>query len=319
VSRALSSRTIVVWSVGLVVAAAAAVTLLWIFLSGDDPADVRRLDAIRTASSLVIGAGGAAALLLAARRQRYVELDLEQKEHDADERRLTELYGKAADQLGSDKAPVRLAGVYALERLAQDDARHRQTIVNLLCAYLRMPYRPPTDPQDDATMQERLVRGAVQDMLESHLQPEEPDQFWPDIDLTLTGAHLETFWFRHCQARRADFRYVTFHYIGAFRGTRFTGRAYFQHARFTGAADLRRISADWMKFSDARFDGNVDFGDEPAETRNINLEGATATTSAERRWPAGWTEEPDPDTPDQVRVVRLGDTMTPDPPDVREP
>jgi hypothetical protein len=64
--------------------------------------------------------------------------------HDATERRITDLYTKAADQLGSDKAPVRLAGLYALERLAQDNPEHQQTIVNLVCAYLRMPYRPPT-------------------------------------------------------------------------------------------------------------------------------------------------------------------------------
>jgi len=37
---------------------------------------------------------------------------------DATERRITELYTKAADQLGSEKAPVRLAGLQALQRLA---------------------------------------------------------------------------------------------------------------------------------------------------------------------------------------------------------
>jgi hypothetical protein len=300
----LSSRTIVVWSVGLAVAAAVAVTLLWIFLGGDDPADARRLDAIRTASSLVIGAGGAAALLLAARRQRYVELDLEQKEHDANERRVTELYGKAADQLGSDKAPVRLAGVYALERLAQDDPRHRQTIVNLFCAYLRMPHRHPVEPTDEVAMQERLVRGAVQEVLESHLRPAAADQFWPDIDLVLTGASLEFFWFRHCEARKVDFRHVTFHDIAAFRGSRFTGRAHFQHAAFTGTADLRGIGGDWVKFREARFDGEVDFGEEPERLRQVDLTGATASPAEDRRWPAGWTDEPDPDTPVRVRVVR---------------
>jgi hypothetical protein len=62
---------------------------------------------------------------------------------DATERRVTELYTKAADQLGSDKAPVRLAGLYALERLAQDSPGQRQTIVNVICAYLQMPYTPP--------------------------------------------------------------------------------------------------------------------------------------------------------------------------------
>jgi hypothetical protein len=56
--------------------------------------------------------------------------------------RVTDLYTKAADQLGSEKAPVRLAGMYALERLAQSTPEQRQTIVNVLCAYLRMPYAP---------------------------------------------------------------------------------------------------------------------------------------------------------------------------------
>jgi hypothetical protein len=299
-SRALSSRTIVVWSVGLAVVAAAAMALLWIFLGTGSPADARRLDAIRTAASLVIGAGGAAALLLAARRQRYVELDLEQKEHDANERRVTELYGKAADQLGSDKAPVRLAGVYALERLAQDHPQHRQTIVNLLCAYLRMPYAPPREPTP-----EQLVRGAVQDVFESHLQPAAPDRFWPDIDLTLTGAVLEYFWFRNCQARDGNFRYVTFHEIAAFRDSTFTGRADFHRCVFTDKADLRRTAFGPGRtlFTDTTFGGNVDFGAEPAESRTVILTGATAKTTATRTWPTGWTDKPDPDDEDQVRTV----------------
>jgi hypothetical protein len=301
VSRALSSRTIVVWSVALVVAAAVAVVLLWVFLGGDDPADARRLDAIRTASSMVIGAGGAAALLLAARRQRYVELDLEQKEHDADERRATELYGKAADQLGSEKAPVRLAGVYALERLAQDQPRHRQTVVNLLCAYLRMPFDPAAGGVGGG--EEGLVRGTVQGVLEAHLRPAAEDRFWPDIDLVLTGARLGYFWFRECEVREADFSHTTFHEIAAFRGSRFTGRAYFTGARFTGTADLRRASFEHARFRNTRFEGEVDFGDEPERGRTVDLTGATASPTATRRWPTGWADEPDPDTPDRLRVV----------------
>lgn len=295
------------WSVGLGLTAVVAVGLLWIFLGTGDPADARRLDAVRTAASLVIGAGGAAALLLAARRQRYVELDLEQKEHDADERRVTELYGKAADQLGSDKAPVRLAGVYALERLAQDHPQHRQTIANLLCAYLRMPYTPPERPDS-----EQLVRGAVQGVFESHLQPAHPDRFWPDIDLTLTGAVLEYFWFRNCRARDASFRYVTFHQIAAFRDSTFTGRADFHRCVFTGTADLRRTAfgPNRVLFTDARFGGSVDFGAEPAEARTVVLTGATARTDAERHWPAGWHDEPDPDDEDVVRAVVRADPTT---------
>ena len=64
---------------------------------------------------------------------------------DATERRITELYTKAFEQLGNDKGAVRLGGLYALERLAQDNPPHRQTIVNVICAYLRMPF-PPAAP-----------------------------------------------------------------------------------------------------------------------------------------------------------------------------
>jgi uncharacterized protein YjbI with pentapeptide repeats len=114
-----------------------------------------QLDAIRTGGTLVIGIGGAVALLLTARRQRYIELTLVHTDRDATERRITELYTKAADQLGSEQAPVRLAGLYALERLAHSTIEHRQTIVDVICAYLRMPY---TLPQPTASVLGRSYR-----------------------------------------------------------------------------------------------------------------------------------------------------------------
>ena len=107
------------------------------------PQRFRAIDAIRTGLSAAVGTGGAFALLLAFRRQRSTEVSAVHTITDATERRVTELYAKAADQLGSDKAPVRLAGLYALERLAQDNPSQRQTIVNVICAYLQMPYTPP--------------------------------------------------------------------------------------------------------------------------------------------------------------------------------
>ena len=305
-SKALSSRTIVWWAVGLAVGAAVAVTLLWLFLGGGDQASVHRLDALRTAASMVIGAGGAAALLLAARRQRYVELDLEQKEHDANERRVTELYGKAADQLGSDKAPVRMAGVYALERLAQDQPQHRQTVVNLLCAYLRMPYTTPESAADTEAAQEQLVRMTVQDVLETHLRPADPARFWPDIDLRITGTTLEFFWFRQCRVRRASFRHTTFRAIAAFRDTEFTEEADFHRTTFSGAADLRRAAFGPRRanFRNTTFAEEVDFGEEPVEGRTVDLTDATAAASARTRvWPVGWREESVPGGADRVRVV----------------
>ena len=159
-----------------------------------------QLAAVQTAGTIVVGTGGAAALWLTARRQQATEVALNQAkdahalqeqvaaharayqervaattEADAQARRITDLYTKAADQIGSDKAPIRLAGLYALRRVAQDNPEQRQTIVDVISAYLRMPYTPPAAerPADDAPdaeharfvarAQERQVRLAAKD------------------------------------------------------------------------------------------------------------------------------------------------------------
>ena len=80
------------------------------------------------------GIGGLVALVVAYRRQKVTEAaDRHQRDvaadtkHDLAERRITELYTKAVEQLGHEKAAVRLGGLYALERLAQNNPAHRQT------------------------------------------------------------------------------------------------------------------------------------------------------------------------------------------------
>ena len=68
-------------------------------------------------------------------------------------RTLNERFATAAGQLGNDKPPaVRLAGVYAMAGLADDWPENRQTCVDVLCAYLRMPYEP--DPGEEAARAE---------------------------------------------------------------------------------------------------------------------------------------------------------------------
>src|SRR6266487_6467267 len=91
------------------------------------------------------------------------------------DRTLNERFATAADRLGSDKPPaVRLAGVYAMAGLADDWVENRQTCVDVLCAYLRMPYEP--DPGDEAPVAERLafqasreVRHTVIRVITAHL------------------------------------------------------------------------------------------------------------------------------------------------------
>jgi hypothetical protein len=142
---------------GIPVTVVIAVVTAWLLLAYRVTST--ELDALRTAGTVGVGFGGTVVLWLAVRRQRSTELDLLQKyeahslseriathaEHDARERRLTDLYLKAVEQLGSDRAAVRHGALYALERLAQDNPAQRQTVVDVLCAYLRNPYSPPPE------------------------------------------------------------------------------------------------------------------------------------------------------------------------------
>ncbi|HEX8864800.1 MAG TPA: pentapeptide repeat-containing protein [Lentzea sp.] len=184
--KPLTTRAIVIGGLSVLAVGGLMLTLLLTLYGGGSPQDQAHLDAVRTAGTIVVGTGGAVALLLAARRQRSAELTLKhqqdtarQAEHDAIERRITELYTKAADQLGSDKAPVRLAGLYALERLGVANADQRLTIVNVICAYLRMPF---ADDREEAQVRITALR-----ILHAHRRD---DQHWWDVKIDLDGANL---------------------------------------------------------------------------------------------------------------------------------
>jgi uncharacterized protein YjbI with pentapeptide repeats len=247
-----------IWSVAAVIVLMGTGVAVWLLLAYGHGGDQARnqLEAIKTAGTVVVGAGGGVALLLAARRQRSAEIALKQKdreqahqERDAAERRITDLYSKAADQLGSDKAPVRLAGLYALERVAQNNPEQRQTIVNVLCAYLRMPYADP----------DHEVRLTAQRLLTEHLVPDTPT-FWADIKLDLTGAKLVDFDLVRCSVRQASFMNATFVGGAHFSGAIFTGRADFWMASFQGEVRFHQTSFRAnTHFGKARFNGLVTF------------------------------------------------------------
>ncbi|MEV4054769.1 pentapeptide repeat-containing protein [Amycolatopsis sp. NPDC049688] len=305
--KVLTTRAIVLAGLVVVVVALGTLWLLLALFGAGTPADQAQLDVFRATGNVVLGAGGAVALVLAARRQRLGELELRRKEQelaqrdhaqkhveqvaadnaahqqrlaedariDAAERRITELYTKAADQLGSEKTPIRLAGLYALERLAQSTPGQRQTIVNLLCAYLRLPYTLPSGPQPDN--EELEVRETAQRILADHLYPgdvpgETRPEFWPGITLNLTGAVLCHFDFRGCRvgnvrfggARFAGwtrFEDVEFTGYAIFGGSTFDRSANFVRARFHGRAVFRGTTfRSHAMFDEAAFSGEALFG-----------------------------------------------------------
>lgn len=245
-----------------------------------------RIDAIRTGVTIGIGAGGAVTLLLAARRQWLGERSQAHTEEDAVERRITELYTRAIDQIGSKNAAVRLGGAYALERLAKQHVGIRQSIVNVLCGYLRMSF--PVDrmnldkidaakPEEDNYLsvdEERHVRLAVQNVLFNNLRNgDEEGQTWPDIDLYLRGAHLEGVDFSGCRVRSLDmsdcrlvgqskFDRLRVEQNASFDGARFRESATFWDAIFSGVATFRAVRFEGYAvfirtefFDDANFDG----------------------------------------------------------------
>jgi hypothetical protein len=106
-------------------------------------------------------------------------------------RTLNERFATAAEQLGNDKPAVRLAGVYAMAGLADDWEENRQTCVDVLCAYLQLPYEP--DPGSDVSEPQRLafqagrkVRHTVTRVITAHLRDDAATP-WQGLNFDFTG------------------------------------------------------------------------------------------------------------------------------------
>jgi hypothetical protein len=263
-------------ALGAPVAVSTAGTTLWLLsIAARSPS--LRLEAIKIGLSVGAGTGAAFALMLAFRRQwlsergqRHIEDVARANAYDATQRRITELYGRAVEQLGHEKAAVRLGGLYSLERLAQEEPEHRQTVVEVVCAYLRMPFQPPnlTGPmpsqeviepalevaedrrenviEGNASKEEFQVRLAAQRLLARHLEVSASnnqgkrqsvlENYWQGIRIDLFGAVLVDADFSRCHLGNADFRRVQFNGNAAFQGAHFEGAVSFLGAEFGGEA-----------------------------------------------------------------------------------
>jgi uncharacterized protein YjbI with pentapeptide repeats len=188
-----------------------------------------------------------------AEQSKQLDLTLAEQSRQLDQtlaeqrtRTLNERFATAAGQLGSDQpAAVRLAGVYAMAGLADDwnfSKANQQTCVDVLCAYLRMPYEP--DPGKDSPEQlafrsSREVRHTV---------------------IRVIGAHLKKDAAVSWQGRSFDFNGVVFD-GGDFRGAEFSGnQTVFDNAEFSGGTvrfNRAKFSGDWIFFGGAKFSGGT--------------------------------------------------------------
>ncbi|MFJ9620941.1 pentapeptide repeat-containing protein [Streptomyces sp. NPDC101181] len=162
----------------------------------------RRIDAktlfdlVTLSFGVVAGAGALVALVVAYRRQR---VDEEGARREAT-RLHTERFTTAVGQLGDESPAVRLGAVHALAGLADDapDSSLRETCIDVLCAYLQLPFTP--DPGgDDANREEhhlylslRKVRHTILRLIGDHYRrPRGTHRSWQGCDLDLTGVTID--------------------------------------------------------------------------------------------------------------------------------
>jgi uncharacterized protein YjbI with pentapeptide repeats len=265
--------------------------MLWVLVGTAAP-NVR-LDVVRTALAVGGGTGALVTLMYVVRRQLLAERVATDSKLDAAERRITELYVKGVEQLGSENPTVRIGGLFALERLAENSPRLRETVVDVLCTYLRC------EPLEGDT----VTRVTTQGVLLDHLAFESKYSFhkthWSLGMITLSGAKLDNFDFK---SAKVD----TVHFDGcAFRGrTQFEDAvirgADFCYATFDGPTKFVNSKLQKAFFVEATFNDRSYF-DGAEFAQGANFSGATfslppsfvgarvAANFAERTvLPAGW-------------------------------
>src|SRR5215831_13775217 len=162
-------------------------------------------------------------------------------------------FATAADKMGSEAPAVRLAGVYAMAGLVDDWPENRQTCVDVLCGYLRMPYasEPAGGPASKDTnwlewrgFQE--VRHTVIRVIAAHLRDGVAVP-WRSLELDFTGVIFD-----------GDVNFDRGKFAGksvSFDGAEFSGKSVsFRQAEFSGKS---------VSFRQAEFSGeSVSFGAE---------------------------------------------------------
>ncbi|MCX4902384.1 pentapeptide repeat-containing protein [Streptomyces sp. NBC_00892] len=286
-ARSLNERELRLWKVGraLVLTFVTAVLVaggvfygLVLLLDFQEIDTTAKLDAttlfdlVKLSFGVVAGAGALVALVVAYRRQRVDEAGA----HREATRLHTERFSQAVDKLGSDSPAVRLGGVHALAGLADDapDDNLRQTCIDVLCAYLQLPFTP--DPGEDPAHQEehhrylalRKVRHTILRLIGDHYRrPQGTHRSWQGCDLDLTNVTIDG----NMDFSGAVFSGGTVDFGGAtFSG----GTVDFSEAAFSGGTvDLRSatLSGGTVSFTKAAFSGGT------VDLRSATLSGGTVS------------------------------------------
>ena len=261
-----------------------------------------KLDPRKQAENIVkialtlVGGVGAVAYLVIKYQERQQAGRAEKREKD---RTVDTKVQDAINQLGSDKASTRIAGVYALTDIA-DRYRdgYRQRVVDILCGYLRSDrssYAPDRSGQPvwdasghlvESVASDESVESTILSVMRDRLRKErkndktgettvrqtvDDDQLWCACTFDLHGATFH---------EAVDLTDSTFECVPYFRGTKFERRANFSRAIFTRDADFRGATfARGAYFDLATFARDADF-DEATFARGAYFGVATFTGDA---------------------------------------
>ena len=94
------------------------------------------------------------------------------------QRRITENFTKAVEQLGSDKLEVRLGGIYSLERISKESPEDYWTVMENLTAFVRERSRRNEAERTSLDLEQRVSRRAYFLWLEAGRPDGRAEDFW---------------------------------------------------------------------------------------------------------------------------------------------
>ncbi|MER6666744.1 pentapeptide repeat-containing protein [Amycolatopsis japonica] len=218
-------------------------------------------------------------------RQRQ-ELELRRADQDRD-RISDERFAKAVELLGHDADQVRVGALHALAGLARGRELYRQTVLDILCSYLRRPFKHPrykdtakragnTAPKEGTAEedQELQVRQTAQRLI-GELLPAADSEGTPGYDLDLTGAVLEYFDLSDRKIGRLLLRYG-----GLYSSTNLSGCVFLGPVYLTGAGTKEDKRIGYFRCDNAKFEQRAWFSgvqfSEDAEFRGTVFAGETS-------------------------------------------
>ena len=258
--------------------------------------------------SILLATGGLLAILTLGETRRKNDIDKrknkqEKKKNDKDYRRQVraerrERYTKAVEQLGDEKAPIRMGGVYTLVGLVDewledknlsDDQRLKegQVIINNLCAYIRSPftlashYNKLSNPTPKGIYKDKKekfyadkaildseadVRLSIIKEIHGRLQGSEENTpgTWSEFEYNFSGS---TFFYpidltNSYYAKPINFSGSTYKGEANFSGSTYKGEANFRRSTYKSGANFSRSTyKSGANFNDSTYKALANFND----------------------------------------------------------